>query len=129
MARAIRIDELDTIHAAGVNWRPIRRTLGITGFGINAHTAARGALLLPELDRTGETLLVRRPGWPRWLVVEEALALEPLEGGETIPVDELDRGERHVLELRLRGCLGALPVVVAEPMWREALDLGDHVNH
>ena len=53
MARAIRIDELDTIHAAGVNWRPIRRTLGITGFGINAYTAARGSLLIEEHDETG----------------------------------------------------------------------------
>jgi hypothetical protein len=54
MARAIRIDELEMIHAAGVNWRPIRRTLGITGFGINAYTADRGALLIEEHDETGE---------------------------------------------------------------------------
>ena len=53
MAFATRIDELDTIHAAGVNWRPIRRTLGITGFGINAYTAARGALLIEQHDETG----------------------------------------------------------------------------
>lgn len=53
MARAIHIDELDTIHAAGVNWRPIRRALGITGFGINAYAAARGEQLIEAHDETG----------------------------------------------------------------------------
>lgn len=49
----VHIDELDSVHAAGVNWRPIRRALGITGFGINAYTAARGEPLIEEHDETG----------------------------------------------------------------------------
>jgi hypothetical protein len=53
MARAIHIDELETIRAAGVNWRPIRRALGITGFGINAYTAGSGEQLIEEHDETG----------------------------------------------------------------------------
>jgi hypothetical protein len=53
VARAIHIDELDTVHAAGVNWRPIRRALGITGFGINAYSAAADERLIEEHDETG----------------------------------------------------------------------------
>jgi tetratricopeptide (TPR) repeat protein len=34
-----RIDELERIPLEGKQWRPIRRTLGVTGFGINAYTA------------------------------------------------------------------------------------------
>jgi tetratricopeptide (TPR) repeat protein len=34
-----RIDELERIPLEGKQWRPIRRALGITGFGINAYTA------------------------------------------------------------------------------------------
>lgn len=36
----MRIDEIDPIAVAGVSWRPLRRTLGIRAFGINAYTAA-----------------------------------------------------------------------------------------
>jgi hypothetical protein len=53
VARAVHIDQLETVHAAGVNWRPVRRALGITGFGINAYTAARGEQLIEEHDETG----------------------------------------------------------------------------
>jgi hypothetical protein len=53
MARVLRIDELETIRTAGVNWRPIRRELGITGFGINAYTADEGEQLIEDHDETG----------------------------------------------------------------------------
>jgi len=53
MARTIHIDDLDTIPAAGVNWRPIRRALGITGFGISAFVADRGGQLIEKHDETG----------------------------------------------------------------------------
>jgi tetratricopeptide (TPR) repeat protein len=36
---AVRVDDLDTIPVAGVVWRPIRRRLGISAFGVNAYTA------------------------------------------------------------------------------------------
>ena len=53
MARFVHIDELEKIAGAGVNWRPIRRTLGITAFGINAYTADAGEQLIEDHDETG----------------------------------------------------------------------------
>jgi tetratricopeptide (TPR) repeat protein len=38
--RITRIDDLERIPLEGKHWRPIRRPLGVTGFGINAYTAA-----------------------------------------------------------------------------------------
>ena len=39
-----RFDELEEVPVkrAGINWRPIRRPLGITAFGINAYTGHEG---------------------------------------------------------------------------------------
>jgi hypothetical protein len=53
IARVVHIDELDRIRVAGVNWRPVRRTLGITGFGVNAYTADADEQLIEEHDETG----------------------------------------------------------------------------
>lgn len=53
MARVVRLDQLDTVHVAGVNWSPVRRALGITGFGINAYTANDGERLIEEHDESG----------------------------------------------------------------------------
>jgi Tetratricopeptide repeat len=53
MHRSIRLDELVTIRAAGVNWQPVRRELGITGFGINAYTGGAGEALIESHDETG----------------------------------------------------------------------------
>jgi hypothetical protein len=39
--RAVHIDELDRIEAAGGVFMPIRRRLGVRAFGINAYTAAK----------------------------------------------------------------------------------------
>jgi tetratricopeptide (TPR) repeat protein len=44
---------METIHVAGVNWLPVRRALGITGFGVNAYSADRGERLIEEHDETG----------------------------------------------------------------------------
>lgn len=52
MARVIRLEDLDAIAVAGVKWRPVRRTLGITGFGVNAYTADRGEQLIEEHDES-----------------------------------------------------------------------------
>ena len=49
----VHIDELDRVRVAGVNWRPIRRTLGITGFGINAYTGDAAEQLIEAHDETG----------------------------------------------------------------------------
>jgi hypothetical protein len=34
-----RIDALEPIHVAGVNWLALRHTLGVQAFGLNAYTA------------------------------------------------------------------------------------------
>jgi tetratricopeptide (TPR) repeat protein len=53
--RTIRIDEIDPIGAVNgeLQWRPIRRTLGVEAFGINAYTADAGELVVEEHDETG----------------------------------------------------------------------------
>ena len=53
MARKIQLDELDLINVAGVNWRPVRRMLGVTAFGVNAYTADRGEQLIEEHSEGG----------------------------------------------------------------------------
>src|SRR4029450_2032970 len=50
----LRLDEVEPIAVAGVNWKPVRRTLGIDAFGINAYTAGAGEHVVEE--HTEETL-------------------------------------------------------------------------
>ena len=52
--QTLRLDELEPILAAGVNWKPLRQTLGIEAFGVNAFTADAGVHLIEEHDETGE---------------------------------------------------------------------------
>ncbi len=53
--RTARIDEIEPIAVVGgeLQWRPVRRTLGIEAFGINAYTADAGELVVEEHDETG----------------------------------------------------------------------------
>jgi hypothetical protein len=51
----LRIDEIEPIWVAGVHWRPLRRTLGIDAFGINAYTASEAGEHVVE-EHTEETL-------------------------------------------------------------------------
>ena len=53
MARVVHLDDLERIDVAGVHWRPIRRPLGISAFGINAYSADAGEQLIEEHDETG----------------------------------------------------------------------------
>ncbi len=51
----VRIPEIEPISVAGVQWKPLRRTLGIDAFGINAYSAnAVGDHVVEE--HTEETL-------------------------------------------------------------------------
>src|SRR5262244_3598348 len=50
----LRLDEIEPISVAGVQWKPLRRTLGIDAFGINAYTADRGEHVVE--DHTEESL-------------------------------------------------------------------------
>jgi tetratricopeptide (TPR) repeat protein len=38
----VRINEVEPISVAGVNWKPLRRTLGVQAFGVNAYVADAG---------------------------------------------------------------------------------------
>ncbi len=53
--RTARIDEIEPIAVVGgeLQWRPVRRTLGIEAFGIKAYTADAGELVVEEHDETG----------------------------------------------------------------------------
>jgi tetratricopeptide (TPR) repeat protein len=53
--RTARIEEIEAIPALGgeLQWRPVRRTLGVQAFGINAYTANTGELVVEEHNETG----------------------------------------------------------------------------
>jgi tetratricopeptide (TPR) repeat protein len=48
----VRLDEVEPIAVAGVNWLPLRRALGATGFGVAAFKADAGAPLIEPHDET-----------------------------------------------------------------------------
>jgi tetratricopeptide (TPR) repeat protein len=52
---SVRLDELDPISVAGVHWRPLRRTLGVQAFGLNAYVAPRAGDHVVE-EHTESTL-------------------------------------------------------------------------
>ena len=53
--RVARIEDVEPIAVVDgqLQWRPLRRTLGIETFGINAYTAKAGELVVEEHDETG----------------------------------------------------------------------------
>jgi hypothetical protein len=53
--KVVRIDDISPIRVVGgeLEWRPLRRTLGIEAFGINAYTAGAGGLVVEEHDELG----------------------------------------------------------------------------
>ena len=53
--KVARIAEIEPIPVVGgeLQWRPLRRSLGIEAFGINAYTADAGGLVVEEHDETG----------------------------------------------------------------------------
>jgi tetratricopeptide (TPR) repeat protein len=53
--KTARIDEIQPIAVVDgqLEWRPLRRALGIQAFGINAYTANAGDLVVEEHDETG----------------------------------------------------------------------------
>jgi hypothetical protein len=53
--KTARIQDIDPIAVmeGELKWRPVRRTLGIEAFGINAYTADAGQLVVEEHDETG----------------------------------------------------------------------------
>jgi tetratricopeptide (TPR) repeat protein len=53
--KTLRIEDIEPIAVVGgtLQWRAVRRTLGIEAFGINAYTANAGELVVEEHDETG----------------------------------------------------------------------------
>jgi tetratricopeptide (TPR) repeat protein len=52
--KAVRLDDLESLPFAGVLWRPIRRSLNVTAFGVNAYTAeAMGGQVIEEHIESG----------------------------------------------------------------------------
>jgi tetratricopeptide (TPR) repeat protein len=48
----IRLDDVESISVAGVNWLPLRRVMGATGFGLAAFKAGAGEQLIEPHDET-----------------------------------------------------------------------------
>lgn len=46
--QVVKLDEIEPIHVAGVNWKPLRRTLGVRAFGTNAYAAGPGEDVVEE---------------------------------------------------------------------------------
>lgn len=78
--RTIRIGEIAPVAVVDgkLQWRPVRRTLGIEAFGINAYTADAGELVVEEHDETGagaghhEEVYVVVSGCARFTVDDES---------------------------------------------------------
>lgn len=76
----VRLDDVEPIAVAGVNWLPLRRILGATGFGVAAFTAAEpGEHLIEPHDETKggarghEELYVVIAGRARFVLGDEEL--------------------------------------------------------
>lgn len=75
-----RIDDVDPIAVAGINWHPVRRTFGVTAFGVNAYSADAGQQLIEEHDEAGTD---GDPGQEEMYVVLAGRATFTV-GGETV---------------------------------------------
>jgi hypothetical protein len=76
-----RLAELEHVHAGGGLWGPVRRTMGVTAFGVNAFLAERaGDRVIEEHDELGSG-----SGHHEELYVVVAGAATFTVGGETIP--------------------------------------------
>ena len=83
----LRLDEVEPIAVAGVNWKPVRRTLGIDAFGINAYSGSAGEHVVEE--HTEETL-----GHQEAYVVVAGHATFTLDG------DEVDAPQGTIVFIR-----------------------------
>ena len=54
--QVVQVSELDAVPVSDtLMWRPVRRTLGVEAFGVNAYTAANaGDEIVEEHDETGD---------------------------------------------------------------------------
>ncbi len=79
----VHLDDIQAVSVAGLRWKPVRRTLGITAFGINAYAADSGEEVVEEHDETGggagghEEVYVVMAGEARFTVAGEAIDAGP----------------------------------------------------
>ena len=74
--RSLRIDDLDPIAVAGVQWHPVRHALGLRAFGVNAYGGDAGDEVIEEHTEEGsdhEELYVVLAGRARFELDGEAL--------------------------------------------------------
>jgi tetratricopeptide (TPR) repeat protein len=132
-ARIQRIEDLDRIPVAGVNWRPLRRTLGITAFGTNAYTADAGEEVVEaHTEGSGhEEMYVVIAGAARFEVAGETLDA----GAGTVVF--LPEGEDHRRAVATEDgttvlAVGGMPGTIAPSAWEwrfaaaPARDAGDY---
>ena len=50
----LQIDDAERIPGHGFDWRPLRKTLGTTAFGINGYTADAGGEVIEDHDETSQ---------------------------------------------------------------------------
>ncbi len=50
----LHIDDAERIPTQGFSWRPLRKALGTTGFGVNGYTADAGAEVIETHDETSK---------------------------------------------------------------------------
>ena len=131
-AHVQRIDELESIPVAGVNWRPLRRALGITAFGTNAYTADAGEQVIEaHAEGSGhEEMYVVIGGRARLTV-----AGENIEDGAGTVVYLPDGGDRREAVAVEDGttvlAVGGMPNTITPSAWEwrfaaaPAYDAGD----
>jgi tetratricopeptide (TPR) repeat protein len=134
--KVLKIDELDRIPVAhGLEWRPIRRRLGIRAFGMNAYTAEKVGDLVVEEHKEGS-------GHEEVYVVVSGLARFTVDGGELdapagtivyLPDPEVLRSATSQEEGTTVLAVGGWPDKAFEPSgweWRfEAEPLSDAGKH
>jgi len=87
--KILRLDELTPATVEGTRWLPIRSTLGVRAFGINAYAGSAGERLINEHDETEDLAGLQRH--------EELYVV--LRGGATFTVDgeEIELGPGDIL--------------------------------
>lgn len=132
------LTEVERIGNAGLVWRPIRRTLGVTGFGINGYTGDQaGDVLIETHDETSpgagghEELYLVVSGSARFTIGEDELEA-PAGTMLLVPVGERRAAiaaEPDTTVLVIGGKVGAaLPVSPFEHWYRaqSAVNAGDY---
>jgi hypothetical protein len=71
------LQDIGEIAVAGVRWKPLRHTLGITAFGTNAYVADAGELVVEEHDEQADD---GGPGHQEMYVVVTGAARFTLDG-------------------------------------------------